>query len=62
VCGAIANGKGAQVRHPWAEYQPQDRFEELNEREGVEEQRLLEGDGGVAGIKIFAEDLTNKQG
>jgi len=62
VCGAIANGKRAQVRYPWAEYQPQDRFEELNEREGVEEQRLLEGDSGVASIKIFAEDLTNKQG
>lgn len=58
---AIPNSERAKIRHAWAKYQPQQRLKELNYGEGIQKQRLLEGDSFVAGIQPVGQQLPCKQ-
>ena len=62
VSGAlIPNREGTKIRYVRAKYQTQQRLKELDQRKGVEEERLLESDGFIAGVKPVGQDLAHKQ-
>ena len=52
--GFVAEVKRPERRDARAENEPQNGFKKLDQREGVEEKTLLEGDGGVITIQAIA--------